>query len=669
MGDLSLYSCYHLNLAYSSVEENRRPELLERCYWPLLELVRDLHLPIGIEASAYTLERAAELDPAWLDALRELCTGGGPCAFVGSGYTQLIGPLVPPEVNRTNLAVGMDRYQALLGLRPDIALVNEQTYSAGMVRHYLDAGYRAIIMEWDNPAAAHPAWNRELRYHFQFARDQHGRRIPVLWNHSIPFQKFQRYAHGELELGDVVAYLAGHVSNRPRSLCLYGNDAEVFDFRPGRYRDEAAVGAGSEWDRVRRLYETLRDDPRFELASLERTLNRMAEPGSGHDLHLETPDQPVPTKKQYKYNPTRWAVSGRDDLGANTACWRIYEALVRDKVPAADDAWKELCYLWSSDFRTHITDRRWAAYLKRLEALEAEVCVPRSTRVSGRPSNAPAPLTPRPAVAGARYLEFQTPSVRVRLDTRKGLAIDALWFPGATGQDPLVGTIPHGHFDDIGWGADFFSGHLVFELPGRPKVTDLAPAEPAVADRDGDPWIEVSATIGTPLGPVEKTYRLHRTAPRLDLEYTLHWGQVPPGSLRLGTVTVLPDVLDRESLFYRTHNGGFEPETFLVGGDPVDHGRPVSFLVSARQALGMTSGTVELGDCRRCLRVSADKACAAVVGMVSHHRVDGAAFFRLAFSAREMDETSRPVCLTDRLSVRSFAFSVEVPSGKTVSTP
>ena len=72
-------------------------------------------------------------------------------------------------------------------------------------------------------------------------------------------------------------------------------------------------------------------------------------------------DEPIPVKKQGKYNLTRWAVTGRDDLGVNTDCWRAYERL-RDDPAADDDSWRELCYLWSSDFRTHITDKRWAAY-------------------------------------------------------------------------------------------------------------------------------------------------------------------------------------------------------------------------------------------------------------------------------------------------------------------
>ena len=53
----------------------------------------------------------------------------------------------------------------------------------------------------------------------------------------------------------------------------------------------------------------------------------MKAPGAGNRLRLESPGQPIPVKKQGKYNVTRWAVTGRDDLGINTSCWRIYEAL------------------------------------------------------------------------------------------------------------------------------------------------------------------------------------------------------------------------------------------------------------------------------------------------------------------------------------------------------
>ena len=107
---LRLYAFFHLNMAYSSIEEEQRPDVVQRCYWPLLRLVRDIELPVGIEASAYTLECIRDIDPGWVIEFASLCSEGL-CELVGSGYVQLIGPLVPPEVNVANLRLGNEAYE------------------------------------------------------------------------------------------------------------------------------------------------------------------------------------------------------------------------------------------------------------------------------------------------------------------------------------------------------------------------------------------------------------------------------------------------------------------------------------------------------------------------------------------------------------------------------
>ncbi len=390
---LRLYTAFHLNLAYSSIEEERRAEVVARCYRPLLDLARDLGLPFGIEASAYTLEAAPGADPGWFGDLRTLVSDG-PCEFIGSGYTQLIGPLVPAEVNLANLRLGNDAYERMLGARPAIALVNEQAYSVGLVAHYVEAAYRAIVMEWDNPAAVHPEWPAEWRYLPQIAHGQHDEQIPLIWNKSLAFQKFQRYAHGEIELDEYLEYLGSHVSASPRVFPLYGGDIEVFDFRPGRYRTEAELTEGVEWERIRRLMETLLADDRFAFVAPSTALDMLDLPGAGNGLHLESAEQPIPVKKQGKYNLTRWAVTGRADLEINTECWRAYERVRADPV-ADDDRWRELCYLWSSDFRTHITEKRWAAYRDRLAVFGRQVG-------AVRPDARPAPIAPPAVAAPAR---------------------------------------------------------------------------------------------------------------------------------------------------------------------------------------------------------------------------------------------------------------------------
>ncbi|HKI92327.1 MAG TPA: hypothetical protein VJ986_08490 [Gaiellaceae bacterium] len=653
---LGLYAIFHLNLAFSSLEEDQRPDVLERCYWPLLELARDLELPFGIEATGTTLDAAAAIDPSWIEGLRSL-VADGPCELVGSGWAQLIGPLVPADVNRANLRYGNDAYERLLGVRPRLALVNEQAYSAGLVPHYREAGYEAIVMEWDNAARAHPEWPRELRYLPQRAVGVDGGRLPVVWNNSIAFQKFQRYAHGELELDEYIAYLATHTATDERVFSLYGNDVEIFDFRPGRFATEPPLAGASEWERLALLFTTLRDDPRFALVAPSAALELLDRPGAGTPLSLETADQPVPVKKQDKYNLTRWAVTGRDDLAANTACWRVYEAL-RTRPDAAE--WRDLCELWASDFRTHITERRWRGFRARLAALETQAGVFDPARQR--------PVRRARGVVHERnghWLELSSPHVSLRLNLRRGLAIDSLAFP-ALGDDRLAGTLPHGFFDDIGLGADYYSGHLVLESPGRPKVTDLSPAEPTLKRLD-DGTLVVAASISTSLGPVRKRIAVRPDLPRIELETELDWLEIPAGSLRLGHVTLDPRAFDPATLAYATHNGGDLLERFPLDGRAVEHGAPATFLVSASHALGVTNGVVELGDAERRLRIRVDKRLAALVGLVTHRPVGDSWFCRVAFSARESDETCRHPA-DDAPTAHRFRFAVE-PVVTTLDSP
>ena len=223
------------------------------------------------------------------------------------------------------------------------------------------------------------------------------------------------------------------------------------------------------------------------------------------------------------------------------------------------------------------------------------------------------------------------------LSTRRGLAIHALSFD-ALGGDALCGTLPHGFYDDIHWGADFYSGMTVMESPGRPKLTDLNRVEPTVGlDEHGD--LVVEGTLPTELGPIVKIIRVAHAS--VELTYRLDWAEVPVGSLRLGDITLQPNAFDRATLFYRCHNGGVQPETFPLDGTRVGHGDAVSFLVSASHAIGITEGVVEVGDRARAIRIEVDKAVAALVGMVTYQPIRDSYFCRLSFSAAEVDETRR----------------------------
>lgn len=623
LASLELFAVFHLNLAFSSIEEEDRGAVIERCYWPLLALAA-AHGPIGIEATGFTLEEIEARAPQWIARMRDLIASGH-VELIGSGYTQAIGPLLPARVVAKNLALGNDVYRRLFGTTPKLALVNEQAYSGGIVAHYLEAGYTALLMDWDNPASHHPEWSPDLRYAPQRALGTDGRSIQLLWTNTVAFQKLQRFAHGDISLNDYVDFVAARRNGAARALCVYASDGEIFDYRPGRYRTEEKLEGASEWERLGAAFAELSRLPDARLVRPSEIL-ALDSPHAGKALRLECAAYPVPVKKQRKYNLTRWAVTGRDDIGINAACQRIYERL--NEANAPDSYWKELCRLWASDFRTHITDTRWLRYCDELNTMEERLGISRK----------PAASQAGGTNLSERFITIETSTLRARLDRRRGLAIQSLAFvPDFT---PVVGGLEHGHFDDIALQADWYTGDCVLEAPGEAKITDLEWATTTMAsETNGD--VHLTGIVVTPKGNLEKHLFFRAHAPRVDCEIVFHWADLGKGSLRLGHVTLLPDAFVWDRLTLTTHNGG-AAEHFELAGSMIDHGAPVSFLVSASCGLGMTEGWAEISDGTRGIRVSVDRATAPLLGLVTHRRIGGSLFSQLALSAMELDDTRRP---------------------------
>ena len=107
---MKLFTTFHLNLSFSSIENEEHKDVIERCYWPLLSLCEIEGVRIGIEMSGKTIERIQETDKAWISHLSSLIQDGH-VELIGSGYVQMIAPLVPYEVNHWNHVLGLQIYK------------------------------------------------------------------------------------------------------------------------------------------------------------------------------------------------------------------------------------------------------------------------------------------------------------------------------------------------------------------------------------------------------------------------------------------------------------------------------------------------------------------------------------------------------------------------------
>lgn len=629
------YLMFHLNLAFSSVSADKRPQIIERCYTPLLDLAEHSQIPLGVELPGWTLSEIARLAPAWVARLKKLLDEGR-CELIGSGWVQLIGPLVPHEVNQWNQRLALEVYDALLGRRPRIALVNEMAYSASMVDHYADAGYEAILMDRDNARLALGLEAQPVSSMPTHAAGPCGSVLPVLWGDSNLFQNLQRVIHGDKSLDAYLDYVNRRARSDETVLPLYCNDAEVFDFRPGRFSTETALGAAREWSRLAQVMAAVKEQGvEIVLPSSALELALAMAKGREQSSPLNSVSYPVPVKKQAKYNVNRWAVSGRDDLALNTRCHALHQTLLRNHCNDAE-AWRDLCEFWASDLRTHITQERWDAMQKRLA--NAPVSTTKLIEDSEHQESMP---------VGCRILRDQnrqsltieTPHVRVIFSLRRGLAIESLGFSGGKFV-PVIGTLGQGYFDSIALGADFYSGGVIMEVPAdRKRYTDLERVEPKVwfnADS-----ICIQAQMAFAGGLLTKEYQVGIHQATVDCAYRFTDVQRPVGSLRVGILTFLNNQLNLP-LTVKSHQGSAALETFRVDREAA-HAAPASVLVSSSAALSATQGSIHIEDAygERVLNVRWDPACCAAMPMLTHTIATPHPFTRLKFSLCELDDTSR----------------------------
>ena len=639
MKNLKGYMIFHLNLGFSSIEEDSRPDTIKSCYYPLLNLIENSKHPIGIELTGWTLKEINKLDNAWIKKFKTLLISGK-CELIGSGYSQIIGPLVPYSVNKWNQKLGIDTYFQILGIRPELVLVNEMAYSTSLVNLYKEFGYKGLIMDRDNVKLSLDS--EKLPSH---ARGVGNQEIPILWSDTTLFQKMQYYAYGDISINDYLDYLNKRANEGDSLFPIYCNDAEVFDYRPGRFKEERPTHPDGEWARIEKLLSALSSKINMEFVKPSDALKNSKKNKKILGA-LNSASHPIPVKKQAKYNISRWAVTGRNDLWLNTMCYRIEKELTILKNNDSKE-WKKLCYLWSSDFRTHITKKRWdkvnnkmGKFLKKYgksSILTDDIFINETKKglksFTGKNEDIEISLS-----EDKIFLHIVTKNLKLILNLRRGLAIKNLAFSSHKFEE-CIGTLSHGYFSSISLGADFYSGGTVIELPTeRTRLTDLEKVKPMIYEKsNGD--VQICTEIKTSLGVITKSIEVSAHDEKISLNYGFpDWPELI-GSFRLGIVTMLNEFAHEETKLSFS-NGGMHYETMDFTGQ-INHVDSASFLTSSSGGIGATDGKIKINNKNKCINLSWDPSESAVMPMLQKLTYEDKSLCRVYFSMKETDDTSK----------------------------
>jgi len=651
------YLFFHLNLAFSSIEEEAWADVIRTCYHPMLHLIEKTGIPVGIELTGWTLKQIERIDPSWVEKFKGLLDSKS-CELIGSGYCQIIGPLAPYNVNEWNQIIGLEIYKQVLNYRPKVALVNEMAFSSSMVDLYNKFGYEGFIMDRDNIKLALSSDKLSFNKIPTHAIGVDGSVMTILWSDSILFQKVQHFAHGDISIKDYLGYLKKRIDREETVLPLYSNDAEVFDYRPGRFSEERPTHPEGEWRRIERLLNSITCETEIEFISPIEALKISNKEKNRFESKLVNASYPIPVKKQEKYNIARWAVTGRNDVWLNTMCHRIESHLAKSKNNNIND-WASLCELWASDLRTHITDKRWNKAISQIDGLLNQHKINSNfgqtltniehhtslTNVIGQYGDALIGLDDEGIL-----LSICTKYLKLTLNLRRGLAIQSLAF-ASHNMDECLGTLSHGHFQCISVGADYYSGGIVIELPLlRKRVTDLERVEPKFLIRENGN-IEIYAEIKTQFGKIIKIIEVCVDSEKVSLSYNFsNWDKVF-GSVRLGILTLLNQFNHKNTNLLFT-NGGKTDEIFHLNSD-FNHTKPSSTLVSSSRGLGATTGKIQIINNKKSINLQWDPRDCAVMPMLQNNTYEDKTLSRIFFSTQEIDDT-----LKFPLDLKGFSLSI-----------
>ena len=580
---------------FSALSEDDQREVIDQCLDPLLRLA-EKGFYFGLQISGVSLEIIYDYRPDLIKKISKLIQNNN-IDFIGNGYAQIIQPLFPHELNVKNQLEGIKVYKKILGVQPEICTINEMAYSVGSCESLLQAGYKTILMEWNN---ANSVIKTPLVDQYKLSKTSvAGKEVNVLWCDTVAFQKFQKYTHGEIGLEAYCTWLEGYTEGHEGALCVYCSDAEIFGFRPKRYGTEITPSL-DEWGRIELLMERLK---------IDTILPRAVDSSRSGLVQLTDAKNPIIVKKQPKYNINRWAVTGKNDQQLNTFCYRLLRHTKSPKFVFSDYDWRQLLKLASSDLRTHIEDQRWKnashlfrKYMKKLVDKEYSL--------------------------GLEEIGMSSRLFPIEIDECRGNNI--ISWPI---EKPVLGRVEAGFFSDIRFMADFYSGFVLIEKLGHRKISDL---DYKSARKNTKYYNEFSNVSGYEI----KKSILSTNKNSIDVNVRIKLPNRTREQVKPCNFSLTSEYWDIYSLYYAVNLGGVDYEKFEFGTESFDQDSILNLNVVGTNGFCPTDGVLIIGDKDKSVRFETDPTICFSLIRLSFEVLAGTKFLlQICYVAQDVDET------------------------------
>ena len=181
---------------------------------------------------------------------------------------------------------------------------------------------------------------------------------------------------------------------------------------------------------------------------------------------------------------------------------------------------------------------------------------------------------------------------------------------------------------------------MTLDLPGKHKITDLNKVDIDISRKNHN--LIINSVQDLDCFNIEKIWTIDDEKGYLNLNLKIKFKKSFISNIRFNAITLNPESFDKNELFFAVKNGGDYYEKFYFRDyKKIDYSNPLSLLISAKTAIGITDGNLLIGDSKKLIRIKIDKNKSALVGLIKYSDFEDDYFTRIILSAREIDDTTK----------------------------